>query len=255
MIRLLMTPPQQACMWIQVTHDLIEFQTLGSWAPLYLHEVLGVPLGAVGSYTIWPMLCGMIGKLLVTGWESSLVAGGMHRLRLRKVSTAICSSCIFIFVPLFTLAPTPLLATLAYCGVSIGGCFEYPGFIGKYSINRYRCNNPQHSDCLDCSGGQYQYVRRIGRLLVLLHTVARTASCPTATIYTASCESCPYRITHWGLACGLAAVLCCAVLCCAVLCCAVLCCAVLCCAVLCCAVLCCAVCCMGMGSQSDGGGR
>lgn len=55
MIRLLCTPPQQACMWIQVTHDLIEFQTLGSWAPLYLHQVLGVPLGAVGSYADSPL--------------------------------------------------------------------------------------------------------------------------------------------------------------------------------------------------------
>lgn len=28
MVRLLLTAPQQACMWVQVSHDLIEFQTL-----------------------------------------------------------------------------------------------------------------------------------------------------------------------------------------------------------------------------------
>ena len=131
MLTLLATPPQQSCMWIQVTHDLIEFQTLGSWAPLYLHEVLGVPLGSVGAYTIWPMAVGTIGKLAITGWESHCIKRGMDRLKLRKLSTAICSCCCFVFVPLFTLAPTPLLATLAYCGVSLGGCFEYPGFVAN----------------------------------------------------------------------------------------------------------------------------
>jgi hypothetical protein len=32
---------------------------------------------------------------------------------------AIASAAIFVCVPLFTLAPTPLLATLAYCGVGL----------------------------------------------------------------------------------------------------------------------------------------
>jgi len=131
MLSLLRTPPQLSCMAIQVTHDLIEFQTLGSWAPLYLHQVLGVPLGSVGSFTIWPMMVSLFGKFAVTAWESRMVAAGVDRLRLRKLSTAICSGCIFIFVPLFTLAPSPLLATLAYCGVTLGGCFEYPGFIAN----------------------------------------------------------------------------------------------------------------------------
>lgn len=129
MLSLLKTPPQLSCLAIQVTHDLIEFQTLGSWAPLYLHQVLGVPLGSVGSYTIWPMIVSLFGKFAVTAWESRLVATGMDRLRLRKLSTAICSSFIFVFVPAFTLAPSPLLATFAYCGVTLGGCFEYPGFV------------------------------------------------------------------------------------------------------------------------------
>ena len=100
-------------------------------APLYLHQVLGVPLGSVGSFTIWPMMVSLFGKFAVTAWESRMVAAGVDRLRLRKLSTAICSGCIFIFVPLFTLAPSPLLATLAYCGVTLGGCFEYPGFIAN----------------------------------------------------------------------------------------------------------------------------
>ena len=53
----------------QVTHDLIEFQTLGSWAPIYFHEVLGVPLKLVGAYTFPPMIISMVGKVLVTVWE------------------------------------------------------------------------------------------------------------------------------------------------------------------------------------------
>ena len=62
MLSLLATPPQQSCMWVQVSHDLIEFQTLGSWAPLYLHEALGVPLGSVGAFMIWPMAVSMVRK-------------------------------------------------------------------------------------------------------------------------------------------------------------------------------------------------
>ena len=46
-LALLFSPPQLACAFVQITHDLIEFQTLGSWAPIYFHEVLGVPLAAV----------------------------------------------------------------------------------------------------------------------------------------------------------------------------------------------------------------
>ena len=90
MLRLLFTPPQQSCMWVQVSHDLIEFQTLGSWAPLYLHEVLGVPLGAVGSYIVWPMMVSLFGKFGITAWESHMIKSGINRLKLRKLSTAIC---------------------------------------------------------------------------------------------------------------------------------------------------------------------
>ena len=42
-----------------------------------------------------------------------MIKSGMHRLKLRKLSTVIASTAIFIGVPLFTIAPTPLLATLA----------------------------------------------------------------------------------------------------------------------------------------------
>ena len=95
----------------QVSHDLIEFQTLGSWAPLYLHEVrrrprrtrlpiipsrrfskvaiglippqaLGVPLGSVGAFMIWPMAVSMVGKLAITAWESRMVrCARLERLR------------------------------------------------------------------------------------------------------------------------------------------------------------------------------
>lgn len=108
-------------------------------------------------YTIWPMVCGMLGKFAVTAWESSRIKLGMHRLALRKLSTTIASACIFISVPAFTIAPTPLLATLAYCGVSLGGCFEYPGFIGNLlevcSIALYWCKLPSLIPA-PCVGGR-----------------------------------------------------------------------------------------------------
>lgn len=159
MLRLLLTPPQQSCMWLQVTHDLVEFQTLGSWVPTYLNQVLawpatvtvgrptaieiatvclqlntflsqvlGVPLGSVGMYTVWPMLTSLCGKFAITAWESRMIKGGIDRLQLRKLSTAIATSCYVGFVTMFTVAPSPVLATVAYCGVTAGGCFDYPGF-------------------------------------------------------------------------------------------------------------------------------
>lgn len=103
----------------------------GSWAPLYLHEVLAVPLHAVGWYTMWPMLLSLFGKFGVTAWEARRIRGGADRLSLRKSCTAIASGCIFAGVGGFALAPTPALATLAYCVVTAGGCFEYPGFIAN----------------------------------------------------------------------------------------------------------------------------
>ena len=47
-------------------------------------QALGVPLGSVGAFMIWPMSVSMVGKLAITAWESRMVAGGMHRLKLRK---------------------------------------------------------------------------------------------------------------------------------------------------------------------------
>lgn len=159
MLRLLLTPPAQSCMWLQVTHDLIEFQTLGAWTPTYLNQVLGVPLGSVGKYTVWPMLVSLFGKFAIVAWESRMVKSGMDRyricfeacwldifgdltvalllvfcsfrLKLRKLSSAIASYSMIGFVSLFTLAPTPLLATIAYCGVSAGSCFDYPGVLAN----------------------------------------------------------------------------------------------------------------------------
>ena len=101
-----------------------------------------------GRYTIWPMICGMLGKFAVTAWESSLIKGGMDRLALRKLSTTICSVCVFICVPAFTIAPTPLLATLAYCGVSLGGCFEY---LLRLSMSPSLCVSVSLSFCLSVS--------------------------------------------------------------------------------------------------------
>ena len=48
-LRLLLCKPVQAGLWNQVGHDCMEMQVLGAWAPTYYHEVLGVPLHAVGK--------------------------------------------------------------------------------------------------------------------------------------------------------------------------------------------------------------
>jgi MFS family permease len=70
---LLTVRPQMAIMSSQVCHDLLEFQTLASYAPVYFAEVLGVPLRRVGIYTVWPMVFGMAGKVGVTIFETTLL--------------------------------------------------------------------------------------------------------------------------------------------------------------------------------------
>lgn len=72
-IRLLTVRPQVAVMFSQVCHDLLEFQTLASYGPVYFAEVLGVPLSRVGMYTVWPMIFGMAGKVGVTVFETALL--------------------------------------------------------------------------------------------------------------------------------------------------------------------------------------
>lgn len=72
-IRLLTVRAEMSIMFSQVCHDLLEFQTLASYAPVYFAEVLGVPLRRVGMYTVWPMVFGMAGKLGVTIFETTLL--------------------------------------------------------------------------------------------------------------------------------------------------------------------------------------
>jgi MFS family permease len=129
--RLLIVRSQLAILGSQVCHDLLEFQTLATWSPLFFHQAHGVPLARVGRYTIWPMVVGMVGKFFCTGYESVLLRQGMPRLRIRKLSNTIASVLACGGSLGFLAAPTPLLACAAYCGVCIGGCFDYPGFVGN----------------------------------------------------------------------------------------------------------------------------
>ena len=81
-LRLLTVRAEISIMFSQVCHDLLEFQTLASYAPVYFAEVLGVPLSRVGMYTVWPMVFGMAGKFGVTIFETAL----LKRVRM-------CHSC------------------------------------------------------------------------------------------------------------------------------------------------------------------
>jgi MFS family permease len=126
-LRLLFCKPVQASLWNQVGHDCMEMQVLGAWAPTYYHEVLGVPLHAVGKCvpstppsqrstcttqcsqrttcttqcydcppidtdTVWPMMVGFFAKLALGGMESFLLTKGVAQLAIRKMSNTIAAS-------------------------------------------------------------------------------------------------------------------------------------------------------------------
>ena len=79
-----------------------------------------MPLAMVGRYTMWPMLVGMLGKFLTTGYESFLLQRSVPRLAIRRISNSIASCMACACTVGFVLAPSPLLSCVAYCGVSVG---------------------------------------------------------------------------------------------------------------------------------------
>lgn len=93
-LRLLVVKPMLSILFSQVAHDLLEFQTYASYAPVYFSEALGVPLGRVGFFTLPPMVAGMVGKFLVTVYESALLSRGVDRLMIRKLSNTMASGKI-----------------------------------------------------------------------------------------------------------------------------------------------------------------
>ena len=101
-------------------------------APTYYNQVLGVPLSAVGTYTVFPMLVGFFSKLALGGLESFLLSKGTSQLGIRKIANSIatvlgCSSLV-----LFVRQKSPAMATLCYCGLLMGNSFDYCGFLPNY---------------------------------------------------------------------------------------------------------------------------
>ena len=131
-LRLLLGKPVQAGLWNQVGHDCMEMQVLGAWAPTYYNEVLGVPLKAVGQYTVWPMAVGFVAKLLLGGLESFMLSKGVAQLAIRRICNSIAATLASVSLLLFVRAPTPALATLCYCGLLAGNSFDYCGFLPGY---------------------------------------------------------------------------------------------------------------------------
>ena len=125
-LRLLTVKSQVAIGYSQVCHDLLEFQTLASWAPVYFAEVLGVPLSRVGLFTVPPVVIGMAGKVFVTMFETALLKRQVGRLRVRKLSNTIASVSVMLSTVGFALVRSPISACAMYCCASAGHCFDYP---------------------------------------------------------------------------------------------------------------------------------
>eukprot|EP01051_Picozoa_sp_SAG22_P012081 SAG22_NODE_1225_length_5115_cov_1.965510_7_plen_387_part_00 len=68
--QLMLAAPSVANTFLHMQHDLAELQIMAFWAPTYYNQALGVPLGLVGRYTVWPMLCAIPAKVLVAAWET-----------------------------------------------------------------------------------------------------------------------------------------------------------------------------------------
>ena len=74
----------------------------------------------------------MAGKFAATGYESALLQRGVSRLTIRKFSNSLAAILGCGCTVGFAMAPTPILACVAYCGVAMGGCFDYPGFVANF---------------------------------------------------------------------------------------------------------------------------
>ena len=123
--RLLVTRPSLALFVAQTSSALCEINLISLYLPTYYHEVLGVPLSALGAYTAAPMLVGIASRTLIAGAESALlVSERLSQLHIRKLAAAIGGlSATASLVALTLCGSSPLLATLASCGLTFGNSF------------------------------------------------------------------------------------------------------------------------------------
>lgn len=124
-------PAIQAVMWSHFAANNTEY-TLMQWAPTYFNQVLGVPLGSVGTYLAGPATVNLVGNILVAMLESLLVSRGVGELAIRKGASTLAAISQAASIVMFGLARTPLSAMLAYCGVVGGGCLHNSGYAPNY---------------------------------------------------------------------------------------------------------------------------
>jgi ACS family sodium-dependent inorganic phosphate cotransporter len=102
------------------------------WAPTYFNQVLGVPLGSVGTYLAVPATINLVGNILIAMLESFLVSRKVGELAIRKGASTLAAATQAVSIVLFGLARTPFAAMLAYCGVVGGGCLHNSGYAPNY---------------------------------------------------------------------------------------------------------------------------
>ena len=78
------------------------------------------------------MAVGFFAKLALGGLESYLLTKGVAQLAIRRICNTIAAVLASCSLLLFVRAPTPLLATVCYCGLLAGNSFDYCGFLPGY---------------------------------------------------------------------------------------------------------------------------
>ena len=127
--------------------------TLLQWAPIYLKEVLHVPLGRIGTYLAASAIVEQIANVGAASLEAALLRGGWDVLCLRRRSTMLASGLQSLSLLLFGLAPGPVLATVGMCGVRVGDALHSSGcvracvhmFSVSGTANSLACRNPCES--------------------------------------------------------------------------------------------------------------
>ena len=121
---LLTCAPTVANILNHMQHDMHEFQVIGAWAPTYYNQALGVPISRVGNYIFWPMICAIPAKFLMAAWESALIDHGATTRTIRRRAGLLAATVAIPCSVLFVAAPTPILATVAYCGFVFGQVWD-----------------------------------------------------------------------------------------------------------------------------------